>query len=396
MIRSNRLPAGEIKGRARAFTLVEMLIVIAIIGLLAALLLPALASAREKGRRTACLNNLTQINMSLTIYCNSSGDYLPSWGGYGLTTCTVRQGPGNAALLTYAGHHAPSRHMVYAYGFEYPVTPSWGGGMISELAPGQANFTPIGLGILISRGVLSDLRSLYCPSGGNATTYYGGQPYDIQPSAFKKLGTTETGSAQLIAGDGRGLTQTPAGANTVVNGLISSYSYRCTPYYSLLKPSNAAAYPFSPAPDWDRAPGNQANWPVEANMSNCDAGGNWQAEWDLKFTKPLVKAQFMTPVFKTSRVLHDRAILSDSFDYGPPDSTPFKSGGLVNYCHRDGYNVEYGDGHGRWFGDPGQKIGYWNDWADSEHPDTDNLTISSASSQLVWNQFDQATGIDVP
>src|SRR5579859_721182 len=61
----------------RAFTLVELLVVIAIIGILAALLLPALSRAKENGRRTACVNNLRQVNLAIRLYADDCADCLP-------------------------------------------------------------------------------------------------------------------------------------------------------------------------------------------------------------------------------------------------------------------------------------------------------------------------------
>ncbi len=64
------------RNRRANFTLIELLVVIAIVAILAALLLPALSKAREKGRRIKCVSNLKQVSSCLSMYTNDYNDYL--------------------------------------------------------------------------------------------------------------------------------------------------------------------------------------------------------------------------------------------------------------------------------------------------------------------------------
>jgi prepilin-type N-terminal cleavage/methylation domain-containing protein/prepilin-type processing-associated H-X9-DG protein len=126
-MKANRQPASA---SPRAFTLVELLVVIAIIAVLVAMLLPALASARDKGHRAACLSNLRQTGLALIAYSHDYNGLIP----YG-----PKAPPFTSPASLYPATGTPTSLLSIMGG------------------------TPVGLGLLLPTHLAAQPKVLFCP-----------------------------------------------------------------------------------------------------------------------------------------------------------------------------------------------------------------------------------------
>jgi prepilin-type N-terminal cleavage/methylation domain-containing protein/prepilin-type processing-associated H-X9-DG protein len=102
---------------ANAFTVLELLVVIAVVAILAALLFPVFKGAKDRARRTACLNNLRQINLGVRMYGDDSNDAPPTPGKAAGATNPITLYSGYKELMkSYVGPpgEASSRDKLFA------------------------------------------------------------------------------------------------------------------------------------------------------------------------------------------------------------------------------------------------------------------------------------------
>ena len=136
--RLSRLPAGKLI--PAAFTLVELLVVITIIALLAALLLPVLGKAKLKGQRISCLNNLRQMSLSRHMYTDDNqGNLILSMADEDSVDTTVETG--DAKMLLCPSTHVP-RIPLSENGWGAADTTYFGSNSFAPNSPGSSPSTP--------------------------------------------------------------------------------------------------------------------------------------------------------------------------------------------------------------------------------------------------------------
>jgi prepilin-type N-terminal cleavage/methylation domain-containing protein/prepilin-type processing-associated H-X9-DG protein len=210
----NSLDYRRIAVRRAGFTLIELLVVIAIIAILAAILFPVFARARENARRSSCQSNLKQLGLGFHQYSQDYDERLPV--GYGDDTVTDVMGGPNTYGMQWAGRifsyvkssqiykcpsdtstpdqNAPAAPISYAYNFNIADGRIYGKtkGYIAKF-----NSTASTVLLVECGGTAADVTSFN--EGGASSSYYSGSTYGNYSFVFVTTTSANTGTAPAVS-----------------------------------------------------------------------------------------------------------------------------------------------------------------------------------------------------
>ncbi len=261
----------------RAFTLIELLVVIAIIAILAAILFPVFASAKQAAKQTACASNIRQIGFAMQLYLNDNDDY---W----VPMATYDPLPGFAPQelwLGYDNNNAPLDGGFYGHVYEPAINKPRPG----KLDPYLKSRDIIRCPAMPTNWQTSYAINFFYPMSVGQSAYYNTNP----GAAMNEYGP----SARTLTLVGGVLTTTAASGSEIED-----------PAYTLAAWEHRATVPacnFLQGPDWFGSPPDDDN--LREHFHFLHRGGS-NMLWTDTHTKRLMYSQLRRPMFSCQKGIY--------------------------------------------------------------------------------------------